>query len=76
MAKYKVWLTVKDRYGAIKELDGGSVNIDLSTVEPDEIAVLDEHFATDTEMIHTVEKSNETIRYSSFEFNEEEKVGD
>ena len=29
MAKYKVWLTVKDSYGNTKELDGGNININL-----------------------------------------------
>ena len=29
MAKYKVWLTVKDSYGNTKELDGGNVDINL-----------------------------------------------
>lgn len=29
MAKYKVWLTVKDSYGNTKELDGGNIDIDL-----------------------------------------------
>lgn len=27
MATYKVWLTVKDRYGCTKELDGGNIEI-------------------------------------------------
>lgn len=27
MATYKVWLTVKDRYGSTKRIDGGSINI-------------------------------------------------
>ena len=31
MAKYKVWLTVKDSYGKTKELDGGNIAIDLTT---------------------------------------------
>ena len=30
MAKYKVWLTVKDSYGNTKELDGGNIDINLS----------------------------------------------
>ena len=30
MAKYKVWLTVKDSYGNTKELDGGNVDINLN----------------------------------------------
>lgn len=29
MAKYKVWITVKDSYGNTKELDGGNVDINL-----------------------------------------------
>lgn len=29
MAKYKVWLTVKDSYGNIKKLDGGNIDINL-----------------------------------------------
>ena len=29
MATYKVWLTVKDRYGNIKELDGGNIDVKL-----------------------------------------------
>ena len=28
MAKYKVLLTVKDRYGATKELEGGTIEVD------------------------------------------------
>ena len=30
MAKYKVWLTVKDNYGNTKELDGGNIDINLN----------------------------------------------
>jgi hypothetical protein len=29
MAKYKVWLTVKDHFGNTKELDGGNIDINL-----------------------------------------------
>jgi hypothetical protein len=29
MAKYKVWLTVKDSYGNAKEIDGGVISVDL-----------------------------------------------
>ena len=75
MAKYKIWLTVKDRYGTEKELDGGCINVDLSTLETDEVEAIDKHFATDAEMAQAVDKSGETIRYSGFEFNEDEEVG-
>ncbi len=37
MAKYKVWLTVKDNYGNTKELDGGNIDIDIDKEEVDNI---------------------------------------
>ncbi len=43
MAKYKVWLTVKDSYGNTKEVDGGTINVDLATLTPDEITQIEEH---------------------------------
>ena len=30
MAKYKVWLTVKDSFGNTKELDGGTIDVNLA----------------------------------------------
>ena len=39
MAKYKLWLSVKDSYGNIKELDGGNIDIDLT--EEDVGAIVD-----------------------------------
>jgi hypothetical protein len=35
MATYKVWLTVKDRYGLTKELDAGNIEIQGSPTEED-----------------------------------------
>ena len=35
MAKYKVLLTVKDRYGSLKELDAGNIEIDTTLTEED-----------------------------------------
>lgn len=35
MSTYKVWLTVKDRYGTIKELDGGNIEIQNTLTEED-----------------------------------------
>ena len=35
MATYKVWLTVKDRYGYPKELDAGQIEIDNKLSEED-----------------------------------------
>jgi hypothetical protein len=37
MAKYKVWLKVKDSYGNTKELDGGNIDIDLDKEDVDNI---------------------------------------
>ena len=37
MAKYKVWLTVKDSYGNTKKLDGGNVDINLDEEDVDTI---------------------------------------
>ena len=42
MATYKVWLTVKDSYGNTKEVDGGTINVDLATLTPDEITQIEE----------------------------------
>jgi hypothetical protein len=42
MAEYKVLLTVKDRYGNTKEIDGGLINVDLATLTSDEINQIEE----------------------------------
>lgn len=42
MATYKVWLTVKDTYGNTKEIDGGTINVDLATLTPDELSQIEE----------------------------------
>lgn len=44
MATYKVWLTVKDSYGHIKEVDGGTINLDLdlNKLSSEDIAQLEE----------------------------------
>ena len=42
MATYKVWLTVKDSYGKTKEIDGGTINVDLATLTPDELDQIEE----------------------------------
>ena len=55
MATYKVWLTVKDSYGNTKEIDGGTINVDLATLTPDEVNQIEEalpleNFITKTEL--------------------------
>jgi hypothetical protein len=42
MATYKVWLTVKDSFGNTKEVDGGTINVDLDTLTKDEIDHIEE----------------------------------
>lgn len=37
MAKYKVWLTVKDSYGNTKKLDGGNIDINLDAEDVESI---------------------------------------
>ena len=37
MAKYKVWLTVKDSYGNFRELDGGNIDVNLDEEDVDTI---------------------------------------
>lgn len=71
MAKYKIWLTVKDRYGIQKELDGGVINLALSDLKEDEINAIDKYFATDNEVAEATQKSPETIRYAGFELDED-----
>jgi hypothetical protein len=35
MATYKVWLKVKDSFGNTKEVDGGTINVDLNITDED-----------------------------------------
>ena len=44
MATYKVWLTVKDSYGHVKEIDGGTIklDLDLDQLSDEDIAQLEE----------------------------------
>lgn len=65
MAKYKVWLTVKDRYGSIKELPGGTINVGLGELSEDEFKSLDARFATDEEL-YTATQTDDSLRYNGF----------
>lgn len=42
MAKYKVMLTVKDRYGITKELDAGTIGVDRESLTEEELDKLKE----------------------------------
>ena len=67
MATYKIWLTVRDSYGNIKELDGGNINLDFSELTSEDVSnmvnKLDPYFTTDREVEHVVDNSDH-IKYS------------
>jgi hypothetical protein len=70
MAKYKVWLTVKDRYGNIKELDSGTIDVALNDLTDTELEVIDKHYATDTELATAIKENNSIIHYTGFSFSD------
>ena len=77
MATYRLWLTIKDSSGKTKEIDGGTVNIDLTKLtdaEASTVAVaLDlESYATDKELSDAVSNTT-TIKYSDFKLKEEDE---
>ena len=78
MATYKVWLTVKDSYGNLRELDGGNISLDFSELTQEDISKmakkLDPYFTTDKEVEHVVEHSN-LIKYSDLDLKPEEWGG-
>lgn len=83
MAKYKVWLTVKDSYGNTKELDGGDISVDFAGFTQDTIDHIEEalpledylkksetdYLATDKEVENAVgDATANTVKYSGFKF--------
>lgn len=79
MATYKVWLTVKDSYGNTKEVDGGTIDVNLAeSLTPEDISNIEEvlpldnylkkseadFLATDAEVEHAVKQTN-SIKYSN-----------
>lgn len=87
MAKYKVWLTVKDSQGNKKEIDGGTIDVDLSTLTQDEIDQIEEALPLDEymrkdEAVQELNKdfatdkeladaTENTIKYADFELRQE-----
>lgn len=85
MAKYKVWLTVKDGYGNTKELDGGDISVDFSGLSSEDISQIGEalplneylkksetdYLATDVEVEQAVENNN-SIKYSTLNLRPED----
>ena len=79
MATYKVWLTVKDSYGNTKEVDGGTIDVNLAeSLTQEDISNIEEalpldnylkksetdYLATDVEVEEAV-KQNNSIKYSN-----------
>ena len=64
MATYKVWLTVKDRYGNTKEIDGGNINIGLDELTQDEIDNIEEALPLE-EYLKKSEIDTELDRYAT-----------
>lgn len=61
MATYKLVLTVKDSSGKEKEIDGGTVNIDLTNLTPAEVTTITEAlnldtYTTDQELAETIKE--------------------
>lgn len=85
MATYKVWLTVKDRYGNTKEIDGGDINVGLDELTQDEVDYIEEALPLEDylkkseiseELDHFATdqevSGKDSIKYTDFELLEEE----
>ena len=83
MAKYKVWLTVKDHFGNTKELDGGDISIDFAGFSQETMEQIEEslpledfikkseidYLATDEEVVEVVNDATaNTVKYRGFKF--------
>ena len=72
MASYKVWLTVRDNYGNLKEVEGGVIKVDLDANAIDEIEKVlplkDYLKKTDIDFLATDEEvaAKDTLKYSGF----------
>jgi hypothetical protein len=92
MATYKVWLTVKDSYGNVKDIDGGTINVDLAELTATEAAQIKEVLPLDDYLkkedipaeldsyatdLEVGEAVKQTVKYSGFRYKSEpEKVGE
>jgi hypothetical protein len=85
MATYKVWLTVKDRYGNTKEIDGGDINVGLDELTQDEVDYIEEalpleDYLKKSEISEELDyfatdqevSGKDSIKYTDFELLEEE----
>lgn len=83
MAAYKVWLTVKDSYGNIKEIDGGSINVDFAELSKEDLDKIENSLTLDnyikkTEAVDELnpqfatdeelaQATSNTLKYADFE---------
>jgi hypothetical protein len=88
MATYKVWLTVKDSNGNTKEIDGGTIDVDLGKLTPDELNQIEEalplnEYLKKAEAKQELDKdfatdeeltdaTENTIKYSDFKLRQED----
>jgi hypothetical protein len=83
MATYKVMLTVKDRYGQIKELNGGNIEIgtegltdgDINKIK-DQLPVYVPDVTQDNMLIYTLEhgETNERLEFDIDKSNDWNKI--
>lgn len=71
MARYKLWLKIKNNDGTIKEIEAGDVELTLDNLTDDQVRQL----ADKLDPIYVKEDelaNNDTIKYSDFELKENE----
>ena len=74
MAKYKLWLTIKNNDGTIKEIDAGDVDLTLDNLTDEQAKQLAERL--DPHLVTEEEYDNTVLKYTDFELKEENKKED
>lgn len=83
MATYKVWLTVKDRYGYTKELDGGNIEINQEKLTEEDMNEIKESLpvyvpdvSQDNMLIYTLEhgETKERLEFDIDKSNDWNKI--
>jgi hypothetical protein len=71
MAKYKLWLTIKNNDGSTKEICAGDVDLSLDNLTDEQAKQLADRL--DPHLITEEEYDNTTLKYTDFELKEEPK---
>jgi hypothetical protein len=71
MAKYKLWLTIKNNDGSTKEICAGDVDLSLDNLTDEQAKQLADRL--DPHLITEEEYDNTTFKYTDFELKEEPK---